>query len=598
MLAKANKTLSLQSLSTSLPQRGYLALCSTRGVMLTITASSLAKKAACTLLAGGVAFAFAPAVSASSIQKAFAADDGYTYCYAGLSWVEYWAGEGVYEGDNDASSDTVDTSGQNDCGAFDVVSRATTNHGLHRGSYQCNATIHAQAENGTVKDFAIGTWAADGKSFTTTSGDVIGYNRGACTDTDGTVYTLAEYEVYGTKYVPVKVKTSDYEAFKADRAAKGYTVTESGDTLAGGYGEGVLKSYSVTADVNANTHGLKTATKSGSTFSFSAADNSLTGTGIAEQSALKTVTETTEADYKAGKKGIYAVVANNSGTSLATNGASFAPGSFGELLRVDLCGDYGDLAGAMQSVTWTYYGDDSTGTEAVRSFGTKFAADNWMHKAMDIQLGLTDSIRCQFPTGYDGTGYWTLTVHALGYEDYTTPVFQITEDNFSQTTPASDSLKALLQDLVDSVSDCIEVNYEETSWNNLQTELNEAKELLANEAATYAAVSEQINHVKEAISALTYKSSVKKNTITLKSKTATVKFKALKKKKQTVQIKASAKGKATVCYSSASKNVTVNKKGKVTIKKGTKKGSYKVFAVVDEVAGYKAASAAFTIKVK
>ena len=26
-----------------------------------------------------------------------------------------------------------------------------------------------------------------------------------------------------------------------------------------------------------------------------------------------------------------------------------------------------------------------------------FAADNWMHKAMGIQLGLTDSYRCQLP---------------------------------------------------------------------------------------------------------------------------------------------------------------------------------------------------------
>lgn len=38
------------------------------------------------------------------------------------------------------------------------------------------------------------------------------------------------------------------------------------------------------------------------------------------------------------------------------------------------------------TVTWTYYGDDSTYTNAKATYGTKFAADNWMHKAMGIQL--------------------------------------------------------------------------------------------------------------------------------------------------------------------------------------------------------------------
>ena len=68
----------------------------------------------------------------------------------------------------------------------------------------------------------------------------------------------------------------------------------------------------------------------------------------------------------------------------------------------------------MQSVTWTYYGDDSTRTNAKAAFGTKFAADNWMHKSMGIQLGLTESARFALPENTDGTGYWTITVHALG----------------------------------------------------------------------------------------------------------------------------------------------------------------------------------------
>ena len=42
----------------------------------------------------------------------------------------------------------------------------------------------------------------------------------------------------------------------------------------------------------------------------------------------------------------------------------------------------------MQSVKWTYYGDDSTYTNAKATYGTKFAADNWMHKAQESSLDL------------------------------------------------------------------------------------------------------------------------------------------------------------------------------------------------------------------
>lgn len=45
---------------------------------------------------------------------------------------------------------------------------------------------------------------------------------------------------------------------------------------------------------------------------------------------------------------------------------------------------------------------------ALATYGTKFAADNWMHKVNGIQLGLTDSLRCTLPAGTDGTGFWTL----------------------------------------------------------------------------------------------------------------------------------------------------------------------------------------------
>ena len=46
-------------------------------------------------------------------------------------------------------------------------------------------------------------------------------------------------------------------------------------------------------------------------------------------------------------------------------------GSYGEFLRVDLTGNYGDLGAHMQSVEWAYYGNDSTYTNRLANYGTK-----------------------------------------------------------------------------------------------------------------------------------------------------------------------------------------------------------------------------------
>ncbi len=93
-----------------------------------------------------------------------------------------------------------------------------------------------------------------------------------------------------------------------------------------------------------------------------------------------------------------------------TSGVTSAVASYGEFIRVDFNGNYGGLGSAMQAVEWTYYGNDDTYTNPVRVFGTKFASDNWMHKSMGIQLGLTDSLRCQLPENTNGTGYWKITI--------------------------------------------------------------------------------------------------------------------------------------------------------------------------------------------
>lgn len=399
-----------------------------------------------------------------------AVKEEYKYVYAGLSWAEYWAAEGVQAAGDSSSSGEADKKGELDKGAFDVVTRATVNHGLHRGSYQCAATI--EAENG--KSYEVSYWTASDKAVLT-NGKTITFNRGAITEEDGTTTKMVKYDVTGLKYVPVKVASEDYEAF-----CKAYKVVENGGELAGGFAENKLQSYSgLKAEVTADTNGLKTATRNADgTFSFSAKEAG-TGSGI-EGQELKTAPSAEEA-------GLTVKEAN---------------GSYGEFLRVDLTGNYGDLGANMQSVKWTYYGDDSTYTNAKATYGTKFAADNWMHKSMGVQLGLTKSLRCTLPEGTDGTdgtGYWTITILALGYKDVTYN-FQATDENIVKDAKEEISTTNL-EAAIKKAESLTESDYTADSWAAMQTELQEAKDELKT-PHSQATVDEAASHLNAAIEAL------------------------------------------------------------------------------------------------
>ena len=396
-----------------------------------------------------------------------AVKEEYKYVYAGLSWAEYWAAEGVQAAGDSSSSSELDTKGELDKGAFDVVTRPTVNHGLHRGSYQCAATI--EAENG--KSYEVSYWTASDKAVLT-DGKTITFNRGAITEEDGTTTKMTKYDVTGLKYVPVKVATEDYEAF-----CKAYKVVENGGELAGGFAENKLQSYKgLKAKVTADTNGLKTATKNADgTFSFSAKETG-TESGI-EGQELKTAPTAEEAGLTVKE----------------------AKGSYGEFLRVDLTGNYGDLGANMQSVKWTYYGDDSTYTNAKATYGTKFAADNWMHKSMGIQLGLTKSLRCTLPEGTDGTGYWTMTISALGYKDVTYN-FQAKDENIVKDAKEEISTTNL-EAAIKKAESLTESDYTADSWAAMQTELQEAKEELAAKHSQ-AAVDEATSHLNAAIESL------------------------------------------------------------------------------------------------
>ncbi len=98
----------------------------------------------------------------------------------------------------------------------------------------------------------------------------------------------------------------------------------------------------------------------------------------------------------------------------------------------------------------------------------------------------------------------------------------------------------------------------------------------------------------------------KANTLKASAKKVTVKYSKLKKKNQTINVGKAmtvSNAKGTVSYKKSSGNgkITINKKtGKITVKKGLKKGTYKVKIKVTAAgnATYKAATKTVTVKIK
>ena len=393
-------------------------------------------------------------------------DSKYSYVYVGMSWAEYWANEGVYNAGSIEASDVKDSRDEYDKGAFDTVTRATTNHGLHRGSFQCTAVI----EDTEGEKHYLSHWEGKDQAVMT-DGTTYTYAKGVFTAKNGSSFTQKDYEVTGLKYVPVKVRTADLDSLKVK-----YTVVENGGELIGGYGENQLKSYESIADVTANTNGLKTAEKQeDGSFIFSARTTG-SYSGLKDtQLATADVTP----DVKAGDK----------------------VGSYGEFIRVDFNGNYGGLGSAMQAVEWTYYGNDDTYTNPVRVFGTKFASDNWMHKSMGIQLGLTDSLRCQLPENTNGTGYWKITIYGLGYADYSYN-FEVGTENIATLKTASAEEIAALKDKIDEAKALNQSKYTTDSWKKMQDELEESEDLLKSENPLKSEVNEQVKHLTDAIDSL------------------------------------------------------------------------------------------------
>lgn len=403
----------------------------------------------------------------------------YTYVYAAVPYDEYWQSEGVYlnKGSKwDVGSNELDGHNEYDKGAFDAVSRATTNHGLHRGSFQQSVVIHT-----ADKDYYPVAWT-DGDNFV---------------DADGKTYNKKEigitsYNITGIKYVPVKVKSDNFAEF-----CKSYTVTQNGETLQGGFSENNLNAYTAVAAVDKDTNGLKEVTLGLNGYTFGARK---TGSG----SGIK------GAELKKADEAITAAPKKYSG-------------NYGEMLRVDLNNNYGDLGGHMQTVVWKYYGDGDT---VLATYGTKFAADDWMHKSMGIQLGLTDSLRFKLPEGTDGTGKWTLTVYALGYSDTTYEV-TVTADNLPKAVePMTDAQKKQLKTLADKAQQYLDndaTNYpEQVSKATLQEHHKEAVDMLANNSAKENEAADLIAELTDYLTKMDAANASTKPTVETKTITGTI----------------------------------------------------------------------------
>ena len=184
---------------------------------------------------------------------------------------------------------------------------------------------------------------------------------------------------------------------------------------------------------------------------------------------------------------------------------------------------------------------------------------------MGIQLGLTKSARCKLPGGTDGTGYWKLTVYALGYNDYTYS-FQATAENIVNPTMEPTDFTSLKTE-VEAAKALAEADYTIATWKSFAGELQEAEDILAKTDASQAEVNEALEHLQGA------EKELQKVTVTL-DKTAAAVYTG-----KTTTLKATTNDSdAIVTFKSGNTKVaTVSSKGVV---KGVKAGTAVITAKV------------------
>ena len=318
------------------------------------------------LLAAGMMAGCAPAETETS----------YVYGTARLTWAQFWEGEGVTYGkglDFDALSENLDSEGVADLGGYDAVSRATSKHGVHRGSAHYVNLLHAVDGDGKEVSVYLHD-LTDGD----TVGDMFGVGSVFYGLPDGsyslaeqagaTAYTITGVEVTGYREWPVKVPESQAEAAAA---AIGFVADESITEATG---------------------------------------------------RLKTVRVT--------RKGVeVSAAADSAGAPVEFDGEVTVSydDKYGDYLFVQLSGCPEDWGRNLLGARYDYFGDidpnaDLT-AEPIATYGTKYAADTWWKaNGALLQFGMNTSHR---HGGTEQYGYWQITIMADGFEDYTVTVLAL-----------------------------------------------------------------------------------------------------------------------------------------------------------------------------
>lgn len=96
-------------------------------------------------------------------------------------------------------------------------------------------------------------------------------------------------------------------------------------------------------------------------------------------------------------------------------------------------------------------------------------------------------------------GYWTVTVYALGYEDYSFDIQTEKNNLYMGDEEEADTTK--LAEAVNAAKALNEADYTKESWDAMQVELREAQDALSTPGSA-ASVAEATDHLNAAMAAL------------------------------------------------------------------------------------------------
>ncbi len=347
--------------------------------------------------------------------KYYTTDKGTTlYGSASMTYLEYWEGENIESSTKtDTKGSTVDERKEDDLGAFDAVSRATSNHGIFRHGFQFNTNVNGTSgSDSTTVPVEIDPVVKSGKLTGTirengTAGAQLINDMQHTFTVNGVEYSIQNYSVSGFQRIPVAVNSEDYaKAEILNKTGNGTDETKTFDnvTIGGKDGSG--------AEVTASTGGIKTLEADG-TYSAASEGKSTAGFDVAVDKV--TYEYNTEfSDYVDA----YIYLKKADGSALTKD----------EFLK---------YSASYLTAEYEYYGDTNPDTDSnakpIATYGTKNAADTWWspNHGIRIDAGFNfDSLRLGgsgSDTSADGImnkgaassklGYWKVIYKAAGYND-------------------------------------------------------------------------------------------------------------------------------------------------------------------------------------